>query len=354
MLLDNPKPDYHRFVDTIWRRVPDRVPIAEIGVDRPMKERMLGKPVRDVKTDVEFWHRAGYDYIYLRPDYEFPHTIPETTSTGRPQYNVNLDTEAKSESLTGPGFIVGRDDLDAYPWPDPENDAYYQPLHEAVACLPSGMGLVSGVGGIFTRVWMLLGLEQFCFALAEQPDLIAEMFQRAGEIQCAVLRKLLAETPVVAVWCGDDLAYTESTMVSPRVYRKYLFPWMEQLAAIAHEAGLPFIFHSDGRLWDVIPDLIALGVNALHPIEPKAMDINLVKAQFGDNLALIGNIDMNLLTLGTPEEVRAQVRQRIKDLAPGGGYAVGANPGISYYVRPENYDAMRQAVFEFGEYPIRL
>ena len=63
---------------------------------------------------------------------------------------------------------------------------------------------------------------------------------------------------------------------------------------------------------------------------------------------------MNLLTLGTPEQVREQVRERIKDLAPGGGYAVGANPGISYYVRPENYDAMRQAVFEFGTYPIRL
>ena len=201
---------------------------------------------------------------------------------------------------------------------------------------------------------MLLGLEQFCFALAEQPDLIGEIFQRVGTIQCTVLRKVLKEVPVVAVWYGDDLAYTESSMVSPKVYRKYLFPWMEQLAAIAHEAGLPFIFHSDGKLWDVIPDLIALGVNALHPIEPKAMDINQVKVRFGDKLALIGNIDMNLLALGTPEQVREQVRQRIKDIAPGGGYAVGANPGIADYVRPENYDAMRQAVFEFGKYPIRL
>jgi uroporphyrinogen decarboxylase len=84
------------------------------------------------------------------------------------------------------------------------------------------------------------------------------------------------------------------------------------------------------------------------------MGINEVKARYGDRLALIGNIDTNLLTIGTPEQVREQVRQRIRDLAPGGGYAVGANPGISYYVRPENYDAMRQAVFDFGKYPIRL
>jgi uroporphyrinogen decarboxylase len=354
MFTFEPSPDYRRFVDTIWRRETDRVPIAELGIDRPMKDKLLGKPVRDVKTDVEFWWRAGYDYIYLRPDYEFPYTIPLATNTGRPQYDVCLEDESKSESLGGPGVIANCADLDAYPWPDPENDAYYKPLRDAVACLPPGMGLVSGVGGIFTRIWLLLGLEPFSFALAEQPELIAEMFDRVGEIQCAVLRKLLKETKVVAVWYGDDLAYTESSMVSPRVYRQYLFPWMKKLAAIAHEADLPFIFHSDGKLWDVIPDLIALGVDALHPIEPKAMDINEVKAKYGDRLALIGNIDMNLLTLGTPEQVRAEVRQRIKDLAPGGGYAVGANPGIAYYVKPENYDAMRQAVFEFGKYPIRL
>lgn len=349
-----PQPDYRRFVDTMWRRKTDRVPIAEIGVDMPIKEKFLGKPVRDVKTDVEFWLRAGYDYIYLRPDYEFPHTIPNSTNTGRPQYNLCNDQEPKSHSLGGPGVVSKLADLDDYPWPDPTNEDYYAPLKEAAACLPPGMGLVSGVGGIFTRAWMLMGFEQFSYALAEQPELIAEMFQRIGAIQYKILERVIKMDRVVAIWYGDDLAYSESLMVSPRVYRQYLFPWMAKLAAITHEANMPFIFHSDGKVWDVIPDLIAAGVNALHPIEPKAMDINVVKATYGDKLALIGNIDMNLLSLGTPEEVRLQVRQRIKDLAPNGGYAVGANPGIPYYIRPENYDAMRQAAFEFGRYPITL
>ena len=349
-----PQPDYHRFVDTIWRREPDRVPIAELGIDPPIKEKFLGKPVGDVATDVEFWWRTGYDYMYLRPAYEFPHTMPAATNTGRPRYGEKEEHDASSISMTGPGVISRLEDLDAYPWPDPANDDYYKPLREAARLLPEGMGLVSGVGGIFTRTWMLMGFEQFCFALAEQPELVAKIFQRVGSIQCEVLRRVVKEERLVAIWCGDDLAYSDSTMVSPRVYRKYLFPFMEELSAIAHGAGLPLIFHSDGKLWDVIPDLIAVGVNALHPIEPKAMDINEVKARYGDKLALIGNIDTNLLTLGTPDQVREQVRQRICDLAPGGGYAVGANPGISYYVRPENYDAMRQAVFDFGEYPIRL
>lgn len=344
-------PDSRRFVDTLWLREPDWVPIAELGVDPAVKESFLGRSVRDVQTDVEFWHRAGYDYISLRPGYEFPHTMPGSTTTGTPGYGEKRAGE-RSVSLMAPGVIAGFADMDSYPWPAASTEEYFTPLREAARALPPGMGLVSGVGGIFTRAWMLLGLEEFCCALRDRPDLISAVFQRVGRIQCEVLRRIVTMDRVVAIWYGDDLAYTESTIVAPDVYRRYLFPWMEELASIAHGAGLPFAFHSDGRLWEVIPDLIALGVNGLHPIEPKAMDINEVKARYGRKLALIGNIDMDILARGTPEQVRAQVRQRIRDLAPGGGYAVGANPGITDYVLPENYRAMREAAFEFGRYPI--
>ena len=115
---------------------------------------------------------------------------------------------------------------------------------------------------------------------------------------------------------------------------------------------LLFVVDSDGNCWDVIPDLIALGVDALHPIEPKAMDINEVKRRHGRQLALIGSIDPNVLGLGTTEQVRAAVRQRIKDVAPGGGYAVGASPCVPGNAPMENYEAMRRCTFEHGVYPI--
>lgn len=349
-----PPPDYRRLLTTLRREEPDRVPIAELGMDPPIKEKLLGRPVRGVEDDVEFWYRAGYDYIYLRPAYEFPGTMPGNVTTGQPKYDQVADSEDKSASMTGAGVIATMADLDGYAWPDPECDAYYTPLAEAVRCLPSGMGLISGVGGIFTRVWMLLGFERFCIALSEDPELIAELFRRVATVQIAVLKRVLRQPGLIAVWYGDDLAYTKSFMVSPAVYRKHLFPYMEELAGIAHGAGMPFMYHTDGRLWDVIPDLIALGVDALHPIETAAMDINEVKRRHGNHLALIGNIDPNTLGLGTPEQVQAEVRQRIKDLAPGGGYAVGASPGIAYYTRMENYEAMRRCAFEYGVYPIKL
>jgi uroporphyrinogen decarboxylase len=162
---------------------------------------------------------------------------------------------------------------------------------------------------------------------------------------------------VFAVWYGDDLAYTESLLTSPGVLRRYFFPWIEELAGIAHRAGMPFIMHSDGRLWQVMDDLVALGLNALHPIEPKAMDIYELKRRYGQKIALFGNIDLGYtLTAGRgrPEDIRAEVRQRIKDLAPGGGYAVASGAGVTRYVKLENFNALREATFEYGVYPICL
>lgn len=346
------QPDYRRFVETLRLHAPDAVPIAELGVDPAAKARLLGRPVTDVRSDVEFWYRAGYDFVSLRPAYEFPDTMPGSANTGRPRYG-DEGVEPRTMGVMAPGVITGPADIETYPWPDPGDEAYYVPLREAAAALPDGMGLVTGVGGIFTRTWMLMGLAEFAAALGERPELVAALFERVGRIQCAVLRRLVRMEKVIAIWYGDDLAYSESTIVSPDVYRRHLFPWMEELVAIARGAGLPFAFHSDGRLWEILPDLVGLGLNGLHPIEPKAMDINEVKRRYGKKLALIGNIDMDLLARGTPAQVREQVRQRIRDLAPGGGYAVGANPGVAEYVLPENYDAMREAAFEFGHYPIQ-
>lgn len=350
------RPDYRRLLATISREEPDRVPLAELVIDRTVAERFMGRNLDSVADQVEFWHQAGYDYIYMRPAYEYP-GVPPSAAAGTPaQWEASKMGGAKAESISimVPGSITKLADLELYPWPDPQA-VDCSTIEQAACLLPEGMGIISGVGGIFTRTWMILGYENFCLSLSENPEVVATVFERVGRIQCEVLRRVVELPRVFAIWYGDDLAYTEGLMVSPRVLRQHVFPWVEELASIAHRAGMPFIMHSDGLLWEVIPDLIRLGLNALHPIEPKAMDINEVKARYGDRLALFGNIDLSYtLTRGTPAEVRAEVRQRIKDLAPGGGYAVGSSNSVTHYVPVENYNAMREAVFEFGRYPIDL
>ena len=101
-------------------------------------------------------------------------------------------------------------------------------------------------------------------------------------------------------------------------------------------------------------DIIGCGFDGLNPLEPPTMDINLVKKEYGSRISLLGNIDLGYtLTRGTPAEVREEVRQRIHDLAPGGGFALASSNSVPEYVPYANYTAMREATFEFGRYPIR-
>ena len=105
----------------------------------------------------------------------------------------------------------------------------------------------------------------------------------------------------------------------------------------------------------MLPDIVDCGFTALHPIEPKAMDIDWVKREYGRRLCLIGNIDLGYtLTRGTPAEVDAEVKERIRTVAPGGGYCVGSSNSVTDYVPLENYNAMREAAFRYGRYPISL
>jgi uroporphyrinogen decarboxylase len=201
-----------------------------------------------------------------------------------------------------------------------------------------------------------MGYEHFCLSLADDPELIAEVSAQVGQIQCQVLRRLVKMPEVYGVWYGDDLAYTEGLMVSPKVLHKYFFPWIEELAAIAHGAGMPFIMHSDGNLLKVLDDLISLGVEAIHPVEPKAMDIYDLKRRYAGKLALFGNVDMGYTLVagtGRPEDVRAEVRKQIRELAPGGGYGLATGSGITRYVPLENFLALREALLEYGSYPIQ-
>jgi len=90
----------------------------------------------------------------------------------------------------------------------------------------------------------------------------------------------------------------------------------------------------------------------LHPIEKGAMDIRAMKRRYGNRLCLLGNIDLNILGMGTPEQVEAEVYGLIRDVGPGGGYIVTSGNSLAGYLQPENVMALSKAVQKYGRYPI--
>jgi uroporphyrinogen decarboxylase len=353
---ETPSPDFGRLRQALMLRgEPDRVPLAEVYIDNAVKTAFLGRTVDDLASQVEFYVTAGYDYVELRQGLglKMSDSLTQAARVAVSQYSVFAeDAQERTWAEEGKGSITNRAEFTAFPWPDPEA-LDYSPFQAVGDYLPRGMKVIAVGGKIFSPIWELMGFEAFCQALMEDEDLIARMYDRVGCIQYRVFEIMATFDCVGAMWMADDLAYGEGFMVSPRHYRKYLFPWYKRMGELCQAKGLPLHFHTDGKVYDVIDDLIACGVNALHPIEPKAMDIVRVKQQWGGRLCLVGNIDLGYtLTRGAPQEVDAEVRQRIGECGRGGGYCVGSSNAVTNYVPLANFNAMRQATFRYGRYPL--
>jgi uroporphyrinogen decarboxylase len=155
---------------------------------------------------------------------------------------------------------------------------------------------------------------------------------------------------------ADDLGGQNGPLFSPRTYRELVKPLhAELLAFIRARTTAKVFFHSCGAIRDLLPDLIEIGVDVLNPVQVSAagMDTAGLKRDFGHDLAFWGGgVDtQGVLGTSAPGEVRAEVRRRVGDLAPGGGFVFASVHNIQANVPPESIAAMWDAVEEHGGYP---
>ncbi len=366
------KPDFERLRKALLCEEPDRVPTAELYIDRPAKEALVGAPVDTLEKSIRFYEAAGYDYYGLRFSYVDDFLVGDFSKAGRGEASTTLsaygDTGTRERH-----WVQGKDhyissmaDFEKFPWPDPtadkvagEADVDNLPVDQALklvrANLPEGMKVIAWTSGIFEYVSWMMGFETFSESLIMNPELIKAMFDKIGSLFVKLYEYMATLDDVGALWYADDVAYAEDLLWSPAAMRKYMFPYYEEIGSIARKANLPLILHSDGVLTKILDDYVSFGWNAIQPIEPKAMDIRALKRRYEGKLCLIGNVDLgSTLTLGTPQQVREDVRSLIRDIAPGGGFCLGSSNTITDYVPRENYEALLKATFDYGQYPISV
>lgn len=335
-----PNPDINSFIKTLRNKRADFIPLAELGVHPIIKEIFIGKKILTISDEIEFWYKAGYDFVKLQPIVDFnPAKINLDTNL---TYNDDGTVFRKWASESS-GVITSLKEFEEYVFPAID-EIDYKRFEDAAKNLPEGMGIVGQYGDIFTMTWEMMGFENFSLALFEDDELIKMINDTVGSIVLSMFENMSQLDEVKALWYSDDIAYTNGLMVSPETLDKYFFPWLKKIGEIAKSVDKPLIYHSDGVLFDVMDELIDCGVNALHPIEPKAMDIVEVKKRFGNKLCLIGNIDVDLLARGSKEEVIKNVLFNIENVGVNGGYCVGSGNSIPEYVNLENYIAMIETV----------
>lgn len=327
------RPDIEQFKKTLRRGKADYFPIAELGIHPFIKEKLLGRPLKTLKDDVEFWHKAGYDYIKLQPGADFnPQSIG---LDGKVTFSED-GTLSRKWASHSKGVVSSQADFEKYPFPAP-GDFDYSKFEQVKNILPEGLGVIGQYGDIFTMTWEMMGFEEFSMNIFLNPDLVTELNNTLGNLVLSMFEYFAQSDVVDVLWYSDDIAFTNGLLVSPDTLRTYFFPWLKAIGELARKYNKPLIYHTDGILYDVFDDIIDCGVDAIHPIEPKAMDISEVKHKVGDRLGLIGHVDVDLLSRGTPEQVRKQVIRNVEQAGYNGGYCIGSGNSIPEYVNFENY-----------------
>ena len=133
--------------------------------------------------------------------------------------------------------------------------------------------------------------------------------------------------------------------MSPQVFRELILP---HLSEVASEICLPWIFHSDGGLKPVLRDLLSLSMDGLHPIEPECMSLKQLKDEVGSEVCLVGNISVDLLGRGTPDEVRQDVERCFRQASPHHAYMISSSNSIPAYAIPENVLAMSEMIHKMN------
>ncbi|MCG2660494.1 MAG: hypothetical protein L6437_09645 [Kiritimatiellae bacterium] len=342
--MNKAKADFGRFQAAVTReRLPDRVPNAEGGVDIEVMEDFLGQPIRDIKTYALFWEKAGYDYVLLQVRGQPIHDstqikIAEGVLTARMPTTVSTD---------GACGIQDKKTFDEYSWIGPE-DVYYKDVDMMKDYLPDSMKLIVNHGPLFQSLFRIMGIETLSTAMVENPELVRATAEKVGELSVNIVESLLQREWVGGIWYGDDLAYTRGLLVSPNFLREYVFPYYKRMGNLCKRYQKLFLLHSDGKLLEIMDDLIQCGFQAVHPNEPLSVDIAELKRAWGHRLAFLGNIDVDLLARGTPDQIVKAARNLIDTVAPGGGFALGSGNSVTRYVPLENYKAMLEAVHKYG------
>jgi uroporphyrinogen decarboxylase len=338
------RPNIDHLKTTLRRGKAPYVPNMELGIHPRMKERFLGRPILSLADEIEFWRKAGYDYIKLQPGANFN---PGNIDTGKKTLYADGAAVDRTWASESHGVVTTMQEFESYVFPDAA-DFDYSRFERVRALLPEGMGVIGQYGDIFTMTWEMMGLETFSMALFEHPELVQQLNNRIGTLVLSMFEYFAQCDAVDVIWYSDDIAYVNGLLVSPDVLDQIFFPWLKKIGDLAHAAGKPLVYHTDGSLYDVFDRIIACGVDALHPIEPKAMAIADVKKRYGDKLALIGHVDVDMLSRGTEDQVREQVKKNIEEAGYNGGYCAGSGNSIPDYVKYENYLAMLKAVRDFG------
>ncbi|MDR1795965.1 MAG: hypothetical protein LBR44_00745 [Clostridiales Family XIII bacterium] len=354
------KPDKERTVAALRGERTDRVPHFEVAIEEVVVEKLLG---RDAGSTLAA-SRGSSDKTFVTPPMDPDDYLDIIEWNGMDVIGFEaLWTPFKYKDEKGElhivddGRIKGFDDLERIVLPNAELDfeprrKYFQIYNEAIARRGSGAGTFLLTGAIFQSCYQfLVGFGDFFERTYTDPEFIEHILDLSLEYYMKVVEVAL-DGGLSFLFLGDDVAYKSGLFMRKDMFLDLWLPRYRKLVKLARQGGIPIMFHSCGNIADIFDDAVMeLGFDAINPIEPYSMDIYDIKARYGNDITISGNVDIaGPLAFGTPDEVRAAVRGHLEKMMPGGRFICSTNHSIMNDIPLENYAAMVDTILEHGVY----
>ncbi|MDI6754246.1 MAG: uroporphyrinogen decarboxylase family protein [Thermodesulfobacteriota bacterium] len=333
-----------RVLTALNLKQPDRIPWVESNVHNRLAEKLLQR------ADFE---KATVTQLFAVPGMRIPPSVLDVIALDNLSFSIAPPRFVKSQAFEGmdmiaDGLIKTEADLEKVILPDPEAEEFYQPARDFIARFRGSnraLGVITRMG--ISNTYLSTGIEHFSLMLYDNPKFVFHLMDIFVDWACKAVSKI-NDLGFDFLIIPEDLAWKQGPLFSPKTIREFFIPRMKK---VAEKIKLPWIYHSDGNILPILDDLLTLGMNGLANVEPNAIDIVALKKSYGHRICLMGNIDLHYtLTRGTPEETEAEVKKRIQELGPGGGYILASSNGLTAYCLPENVLAMSRALLKYGFY----
>ena len=331
------KPNYKNLLKVLECKEPSRPTLFEFFMNDTLyaflleKKKLVYSDIKEYYVQVaEAFAVAGYDYV--------------TLLACDLMFNPYDKHGKESASLNESAVVYNRKSFNAFEWPDAKVFDYSR-LDYVGSRLPDGMKMVPcGPGGVLENVIALMGYDNLCYALYDEPGLVENICHKVGSTLVEYYRITSPRDDVVAVISNDDWGFNTQTMISTEHLRKYIIPWHREIVDVIHSAGKPAILHSCGKREIIINDTISIGYDAIHSFEDNICPVEKQYKDYNGKIAVLGGIDLDFVCRATPDEVYARSRKMVETAKT--GYALGSGNSIPEYVPIENYMAMIAAVYE--------
>ena len=333
--------------------LPDRVPLAELWIDPGVVRAIL--PGADTNALIE---HLGMDVVTVPTMVYESHEV-EWVDRERGLFRdkwgaLQMYTSEALAFPRPPARIEGPDDLARYTPPDPAKSPVLDKIRKLKEKYPNGEKAIAVVGesGWAPAVWMRGGMENVLLDFALRPDFIKDVMQIGVEYYCELYRLAV---PAGADICllGDDYSDKNGPMMSPRQFEEIILPCDAAVVASVKKAGAYCIKHTDGNIRKIMDMLVGTGLDCLGPLEPvPEMELDKIHQRYSGRITVMGNINVDLLSRGTEEEVVAATKKALAEVSAFGPHIMSSANTISSSVKPENFLAMVNTTREFGQYPI--